>query len=130
MRKGLPPREVEREMYNRQSFLDFLKGLLNMNPLERWSPLQAIQHPFITGENFTAPYVPSEKAKYPMMAGNSENGPVKKDSKSLISMFHNRRPRANTISSSKVQNVPPQLQRLIAAQQLQGSKEVSTSRSC
>jgi hypothetical protein len=123
MRKGLPPREVEREMYNRQSFLDFLKGLLNMNPLERWSPLQAIQHPFITGENFTAPYVPSEKAKYPMMAGNSENGPVKKDSKSLISMFHNRRPRANTISSSKVQNVPPQLQRLIAAQQLQGSNK-------
>ena len=120
MRKGLPPRDVEREMYNRQSFLDFLKGLLNLNPFERWSPLQAIQHPFITGEPFTCPYIPSEKTRYQHLSGKgriSDMGP----GKSVISMFQSRRPRANTISSSKVQNVPPQLKSLVAAQQLQGS---------
>ena len=120
MRKGLPPRDIEREMYNRQSFLDFLKGLLNLNPLERWSPLQAIQHPFITGEPFTGPYIPSEKTRNQHQSANkrsSDMGPKK----SVVSMFQSRRPRANTISSSKVQNVPPQLKSLVAAQQLQGS---------
>ena len=127
MRKGLPSRDIEREMYNRHAFLDFLKGLLNINPLERWSPLQAIQHPFITGEKFTGPYIPSLRTMNPIFSQKpgviSEISPGKPSGKSVISMFHNRRPRANTISSSKVQNVPPQLQRLIAAQQLQGSSK-------
>ena len=36
----------------RQSFIDFVTGLLNMDPIKRWSPQQAKQHPFITGEKF------------------------------------------------------------------------------
>ena len=122
MRKGLPARDVEREMYNRQAFLDFIKGLLNMNPLERWSPQQAIQHPFITGEKFTGPYMPSIKSSRisHSMAMRSD-APPKADGKSPVSAVQARRPRANTISSSKVQNVPHQLQRLVAMQQLQGS---------
>lgn len=36
----------------RTSFIDFVTGLLNMDPIKRWSPQQAKQHPFITGEKF------------------------------------------------------------------------------
>jgi dual specificity protein kinase YAK1 len=40
------------EMTLRTSFIDFVTGLLNMDPIKRWSPQQAKQHPFITGEKF------------------------------------------------------------------------------
>ncbi|KAI0645637.1 kinase-like protein [Trametes meyenii] len=50
--------EIEKEMNNRASFIDFVQGLLNMNPIERWSPQQARQHPFITGEKWTGPWSP------------------------------------------------------------------------
>ncbi|KAF8482645.1 kinase-like domain-containing protein [Russula ochroleuca] len=51
--------ETEKELNNRASFIDFCQGLLNLNPIERWSPQQARLHPFITGEKFTKPFVPS-----------------------------------------------------------------------
>ncbi|RPD59909.1 kinase-like protein [Lentinus tigrinus ALCF2SS1-6] len=51
--------EVEKEMNNRMSFIDFVQGLLNMNPIERWSPQQARLHPFITGEKWTKPWTPT-----------------------------------------------------------------------
>jgi hypothetical protein len=40
------------EMYIRTVFIDFVLGLLNMDPIKRWSPQQAKLHPFITGERF------------------------------------------------------------------------------
>ncbi|PLW20960.1 hypothetical protein PCASD_13444 [Puccinia coronata f. sp. avenae] len=43
---------------NRIAFIDFVKGLLNLNPIERWSPQQARLHPFILGEPLREPYVP------------------------------------------------------------------------
>ncbi len=43
-------------MQHRTSFIDFVSGLLNLNPLERWTPQQARQHPFITGEKFVKPF--------------------------------------------------------------------------
>ncbi|TFY75898.1 hypothetical protein EWM64_g8114 [Hericium alpestre] len=49
--------EMDKELNNRASFIDFCQGLLNMNPIERWSPQQARLHPFITGEKFTKPFV-------------------------------------------------------------------------
>ncbi|EPQ57311.1 kinase-like protein [Gloeophyllum trabeum ATCC 11539] len=48
--------EVDKEMANRASFIDFCMGLLNLNPLERWTPQQARGHPFITGEKWTGPW--------------------------------------------------------------------------
>ena len=45
--------DVDKEMANRAAFTDFVSGLLNINPLERWTPQQAKLHPFITGEPFT-----------------------------------------------------------------------------
>ncbi|KAJ7680557.1 kinase-like domain-containing protein [Mycena polygramma] len=48
--------EVEKELNNRASFIDFCQGLLNLNPVTRWTPQQARLHPFITGEKFTKPF--------------------------------------------------------------------------
>jgi dual specificity protein kinase YAK1 len=46
-------------MANRTAFIDFAQGLLNLNPLERWTPNQAKLHPFITQQKYTGPFVPS-----------------------------------------------------------------------
>ena len=47
------------EMSNRMSFIDFVSGLLNMNPMERWTPQQARMHPFVLNEQLRQPFVPS-----------------------------------------------------------------------
>lgn len=52
--------DMEKEMANRAAFTDFVAGLLNLNPLERWTPQQAKQHPFITGEPYTQPWQPPD----------------------------------------------------------------------
>jgi dual specificity protein kinase YAK1 len=78
-RKNMKPNEIERgmetdvkvagyvltavEMNNRVAFIDFIRGLLNINPLERWSPQQAKLHPFITQQKFTGPFVPPMNLK-------------------------------------------------------------------
>lgn len=43
--------------------MDFVRGLLTINPLERWSPQQAKLHPFITQQKFTGPFVPPMNLK-------------------------------------------------------------------
>ena len=50
-------------MSNRHAFIDFVRGLLNINPLERWSPQQAKLHPFITQQKYTGPFVPPMNLK-------------------------------------------------------------------
>ena len=52
-------------MNNRIAFIDFVRGLLSINPLERWSPQQAKLHPFITQQKFTQPFVPPMNLKTP-----------------------------------------------------------------
>ncbi|EJD02869.1 kinase-like protein [Fomitiporia mediterranea MF3/22] len=49
--------EVEKELMNRAAFIDFCQGLLNLDPMQRWTPQQARMHPFITGEKYTRPFV-------------------------------------------------------------------------
>ncbi len=52
------------EMMRRRSFLDFLRGLFNLNPFDRWTAQQAMFHPFILNMPFTgAPYVPAADLK-------------------------------------------------------------------
>ncbi|PLN76932.1 dual-specificity tyrosine-phosphorylation regulated kinase [Aspergillus taichungensis] len=63
-RKNMKPAEIERELNNRVAFIDFVRGLLTINPLERWSPQQAKLHPFITQQKFTGPFVPPMNLKY------------------------------------------------------------------
>jgi serine/threonine protein kinase len=75
MRKGLGPKDIEKEKATREAFADFISGLLNLNPLERWSPQQARLHPFISGEKWDGPFTPpmefKVKAKVPKFGGDA-----------------------------------------------------------
>ncbi|EFW16013.1 protein kinase Yak1 [Coccidioides posadasii str. Silveira] len=62
-RKNMKQAEIDRELNNRVAFTDFVRGLLTINPLERWSPQQAKLHPFITQQKFTQPFVPPMNLK-------------------------------------------------------------------
>ncbi|KAH6557319.1 hypothetical protein KP509_1Z121600 [Ceratopteris richardii] len=58
MKQGMTSEEIRRENNKRLVFVDFLKGLVEMNPMKRWTPNQAEQHPFITEAPFTGPFKP------------------------------------------------------------------------
>ncbi|KAI9244159.1 kinase-like domain-containing protein, partial [Sporodiniella umbellata] len=62
-----------------KAFIDFLQGLLRLNPIERWSPQQAKQHPFITGQRadfpFQPPYIP-RKQLYALSFENQQHNPM------------------------------------------------------
>jgi len=49
---------IEKEQNDRLSLIHLLRGLLNLNPLERWTPQQAILHPFIQEQKFTGEWNP------------------------------------------------------------------------
>lgn len=46
------------ETLRRRSFLDFLQGVFQLNPFDRWTAKQAMGHPFILNTVFTSPYKP------------------------------------------------------------------------
>lgn len=52
------PSLVSLEMQERECLIHFLTGVLNLNPLERWTPQQASMHPFITGHPFDKEWYP------------------------------------------------------------------------
>lgn len=60
-KKDMKRADIDKEMLNREALYDFLMGLLNYNPFERWTPQQAASHPFITESKFTGPFVPHPK---------------------------------------------------------------------
>jgi len=41
-----------------EAFIDFLKGILRIDKDTRWTPLMAMEHPFITRETFNGPFEP------------------------------------------------------------------------
>ncbi|CAL0330836.1 unnamed protein product [Lupinus luteus] len=60
-KKNLPKEDIVKESQIRLALIDFLKGLVELDPAKRWSPFQASKHPFVTGEPFTQPYKPPPK---------------------------------------------------------------------
>jgi hypothetical protein len=61
----------------REAFIDFLLGVLDMDPRTRWTPRQAAGHPFITGAPFTGPYQPlHDLGKSPTSGGSSGASPL------------------------------------------------------
>ncbi|KAJ3772923.1 hypothetical protein FB446DRAFT_734902 [Lentinula raphanica] len=66
--------EIEKEMNNRAAFIDFCQGLLDMNPITRWTPQQARLHPFITGEKFVKSFVPDQLTPAQQVAANAAAG--------------------------------------------------------
>ena len=75
LRRGLSEPEVRQELAQRMSFLDWLQGLLRLDPDLRWTPSQAAQHPFITGEPFSGAWTPPPEAPPPPL--RSSLSPVK-----------------------------------------------------
>ncbi|GBG80240.1 hypothetical protein CBR_g30605 [Chara braunii] len=61
LRQGNTEEDQERERQNRRAFVDFLEGLLHMDPVKRWSPRQAVNHPFLTEAPFYEPYRPPQE---------------------------------------------------------------------
>ncbi|EPZ33631.1 kinase-like protein [Rozella allomycis CSF55] len=59
VRKKATTIEVEKEIETRKSFIDFVSGCLKLNPLERWTPIQAKKHPFILNLPFNGPFDPN-----------------------------------------------------------------------
>lgn len=50
--------DTQTEMINRDCLCHFLMGVLNLSPLERWTPHEALMHPFITGQPWMGHWVP------------------------------------------------------------------------
>lgn len=44
------------DIQTRHALIDFLQGVLQLNPVKRWTPKEARYHPFVTGEPFLEPY--------------------------------------------------------------------------
>ncbi|ELR13981.1 protein kinase domain containing protein [Acanthamoeba castellanii str. Neff] len=57
-KKGITPQALDQEKRARVAFVDFIEGLLQIDPNERWTAEQAGQHPFVTGQPFTGPWTP------------------------------------------------------------------------
>lgn len=67
--------QLQLEMVNRDCLCHFLFGVLNLSPLERWTPQEALLHPFLTGQPWLGHWAP------PLL----NTGPSRKErSKSLI----------------------------------------------
>lgn len=49
---------IRQELKQRECLIHFLNGLLNINPLERWTPQQASLHPFLTEQPFNGDWYP------------------------------------------------------------------------
>ncbi len=122
MKSSLSAADREAEMQNRRCFADFVGGLLNLNPLERWNPYLAMQHPFITGKVFTGPFQPS----LPILADPLLQQPQFHLQQQLQNLPQSTqqplrtRPRSNTLATLSFQpEVPAQLQKLAAASKAQ-----------
>lgn len=50
----------------RRALAHFLRGMLNLDPDERWTPEQAQKHPFITGQPFTGHWAPPPRLPPPL----------------------------------------------------------------
>lgn len=117
--RDLGQREREAEMAQRACFADFVRGLLCLNPLERWSPYQALQHPFIRGGPYGGgPFVPRPIGSG---SGSGVGGEVAiPPSHGMVVPPHpmpapagrQGRPRANTLGSLSLMDVPGPLQKV------------------
>ncbi|CAN6461442.1 unnamed protein product [Victoria cruziana] len=57
-KKNLPDAEISQENRSRIALIDFLRGLIHFDPVKRWTPSQALLHPFIRNEPLLHPYQP------------------------------------------------------------------------
>ena len=125
--KDMSPMERDSEMANRRCFADFVGGLLNLNPLERWNPYHAMQHPFITGKPFTGPFQPTLLPLLSTLPSPKQQQQATLTASTAAApppppQTNRSRPRSNTLSTLSFQDVPPQLQRLAAVSKAQATQ--------
>jgi len=65
VKSNLTPSCVIEEEERRVVFLQFLEGVLQINPDTRWTPTQASGHPFITGARYDPDFQPIEDEPVP-----------------------------------------------------------------
>lgn len=119
-RKGLSQKEIDKEKQNRVAFVDFLQGLLTLNPFERWSPQQAKLHPFVTGEPFTGKFQPpmqftgrSSRSSTSSVAGSTTSNQASTLVANTEHPAATTRQRSSTISTSRVSGaIPPRMLQL------------------
>ncbi|KAI8371841.1 kinase-like domain-containing protein [Blakeslea trispora] len=112
--------ERKKELETRLCFLDFLYGVLELNPLKRWTPLQALQHPFITQKPFTGPFVPNAyTGSMPINQGTTTSF-ISEPDHSIPSSFNRARRRAESMSKP---TAPEQIQ--VLAEQIQHTSPIS-----
>eukprot|EP00245_Coleochaete_scutata_P010368 TRINITY_DN3616_c1_g1_i1.p1 TRINITY_DN3616_c1_g1~~TRINITY_DN3616_c1_g1_i1.p1 ORF type:complete len:1063 (+),score=171.96 TRINITY_DN3616_c1_g1_i1:66-3254(+) len=63
-------KEVAAETGARAAFVDFLRGLIEFDPAKRWTPRQALQHPWLDSSPFTGPFKPPPDERKQVMAHN------------------------------------------------------------
>ncbi|KAJ1668313.1 dual specificity protein kinase yak1 [Coemansia sp. RSA 1646] len=68
VRRRMTEAEQQREYQSRIALVDFLRGLLQLDPAKRWSPQQATMHPFITGDPLVGAFIP------PHLSGSHQSG--------------------------------------------------------
>lgn len=95
-------------MNNRLAFIDFVRGLLNINPLERWSPQQAKLHPFITQQKFTGPFQPPMNLKASALTKSPAPGLQQQQQAELLS--RQRQQQAQAQAQSVVQSTYANMQ--------------------
>ncbi|KAJ2653620.1 dual specificity protein kinase yak1 [Coemansia sp. RSA 1250] len=90
IRRRVTDAEQQREYQSRIALIDFLRGLLQLDPDRRWSPQQASMHPFITGEPFVGPFVPQPLSHDPHNSSGASGsyGPLVGGSGAQQSMHH------------------------------------------
>ncbi|EAA33897.2 kinase-like protein [Neurospora crassa] len=103
-RKNMKQSEIDREMNNRIAFIDFVRGLLTINPLERWSPQQAKLHPFITQSKFTGPFVPPMNLKSSSLNRSPAPGTQQQIQAEAFSKQKAQQAQANAIAANQAQN--------------------------
>lgn len=50
--------EIKSEQDRRRVFLDFLRGMFQIDPSRRWNAAQCLEHPFISKKPYEIPFVP------------------------------------------------------------------------
>ena len=58
-RRGMAEADVARERVARTALLDWLQGVMALDPAARWTPAQAAAHPFISGAPWEGPWRPA-----------------------------------------------------------------------
>lgn len=88
-------------MNNRIAFIDFVRGLLTINPLERWSPHQAKLHPFITQQKYTGPFVPPMNLKSSSLARSPAPGTQQQQQAEALSKQRAQAAQAQALSAAQ-----------------------------